>query len=192
MEDICIGLKTIIGALLKSLRMLTDVILLTLFCMMIFALFAIQVYIGVLRQKCVRDPVETMSDSEYLEYVKDPEWWLLSSDGEYVICGNATGSGRCPANYTCLPNLGENPNFGYTNFDHFGWAMLNSFQLITLDFWEDIYNKIIRANGPWNIVFFIIVVFFGSFYLINLMLAVVSMSYEEEAVSAGKVGDSQD
>ena len=66
------GLKTIIGALLKSLRMLTDVILLTLFCMMIFALFAIQVYIGVLRQKCVRDPVETMSDSEYLEYVKDP------------------------------------------------------------------------------------------------------------------------
>ena len=30
-------------------------------------------------------------------------------------------------------------------------------------------------------VFFTIVVFFGSFYLINLMLAVVAMSYEEEA-----------
>ena len=29
--------------------------------------------------------------------------------------------------------------------------------------------------------------FFGSFYLINLMLAVVSMSYEEEATNAGKV-----
>ena len=32
-----------------------------------------------------------------------------------------------------------------------------------------------------------LVVFLGSFYLINLMLAVVSMSYEEEAESAGKV-----
>lgn len=52
------------------------------------------------------------------------------------------GSSYCPANYTCLSNLGENPNFGYTNFDNFGWAMLNSFQLITLDFWEDIYNKV--------------------------------------------------
>ena len=40
-------------------------------------------------------------------------------------------------------------------------------------------------------IFFTIVVFFGSFYLINLMLAVVAMSYEEEAeamnvVSRGK------
>ena len=47
--------------------------------------------------------------------------------------------------------------------------------------------QIIRANGPWNIIFFGVVVFFGSFYLINLMLAVVSMSYEEEAANAGKV-----
>lgn len=47
--------------------------------------------------------------------------------------------------------------------------------------------KVIRASGPWNLVFFIVVIFFGSFYLINLMLAVVAMSYEEEAVRAGKV-----
>ena len=32
-----------------------------------------------------------------------------------------------------------------------------------------------------SVIFFTIVVFFGSFYLINLMLAVVAMSYEEEA-----------
>jgi hypothetical protein len=47
--------------------------------------------------------------------------------------------------------------------------------------------QIIRASGPWNILFFIMVVFFGSFYLVNLMLAVVTMSYEEEALNAGKV-----
>ena len=37
------------------------------------------------------------------------------------------------------------------------------------------------------VLFFVLVIFFGSFYLINLMLAVVAMSYQEEAVSAGKV-----
>ena len=47
--------------------------------------------------------------------------------------------------------------------------------------------QVIRANGPWNILFFIMVVFFGSYYLVNLMLAVVSMSYEEEVMTAGKV-----
>ena len=49
---------------------------------------------------------------------------------------------QCQSGYTCLPDIGENPNFGYTSFDHFGWAMLTSFQLITLDFWEDTYNKV--------------------------------------------------
>ena len=39
-------------------------------------------------------------------------------------------------------------------------------------------------------IFFIIVVFFGAFYLVNLMLAVVAMSYEQEAESAGKVCNS--
>merc|ERR1711874_317712 len=58
---------------------------------------------------------------------------------------------------------------------------LTTFQLITLDYWEDVYNKIIASMGPLQLVFFAIVVFFGSFYLINLMLAVVAMSYEEEA-----------
>ena len=37
------------------------------------------------------------------------------------------------------------------------------------------------TGGPIHVIFFTIVVFFGSFYLINLMLAVVAMSYEEEA-----------
>lgn len=32
-----------------------------------------------------------------------------------------------------------------------------------------------------SVVFFTVVVFFGSFYLINLMLAVVALAYEEEA-----------
>ncbi|MPC08953.1 Sodium channel protein 60E [Portunus trituberculatus] len=88
---------------------------------------------------------------------------------------------KCPEGYSCLPDVGDNPNFGFTNFDNFLWSMLTTFQLITLDFWEDVYNKVIATGGPLQVVFFAIVVFFGSFYLINLMLAVVAMSYEEEA-----------
>ena len=48
----------------------------------------------------------------------------------------------CPDGYTCLGDVGENPRYGYLNFDHFGWSLLTCFQLITLDFWEDIYNKV--------------------------------------------------
>lgn len=41
--------------------------------------------------------------------------------------------------------------------------------------------QVVATGGPMHVIFFTIVVFFGSFYLINLMLAVVAMSYEEEA-----------
>ena len=43
------------------------------------------------------------------------------------------------------------------------------------------------TGGPLQVGFFAIVVFFGSFYLINLMLAVVAMSYEEEAENSEEV-----
>jgi len=41
--------------------------------------------------------------------------------------------------------------------------------------------QVLAACGPISVIFFTVVVFFGSFYLINLMLAVVALSYEEEA-----------
>ncbi len=43
------------------------------------------------------------------------------------------------------------------------------------------FFQIVATGGPMHVIFFTSVVFFGSFYLINLMLAVVAMSYEEEA-----------
>ena len=49
------GLRTIISALFNSFRMLLDVIILMLFCMSVFSLFALQIYMGVLRNKCVKN-----------------------------------------------------------------------------------------------------------------------------------------
>lgn len=76
-----------------------------------------------------------------------------------------------------------NPNSGYTSFDNFGYAMLTCAQLITLDFWEDVYGKVLGACGAFYIVYFLFIIFFGSFYLINLVLAVVAISYEQEVLS---------
>lgn len=97
-----------------------------------------------------------------------------------MLCGNVTGAQHCYENFTCL-RVGENPNHGYTSFDNFMWSMLTTFQLITLDYWENVYNMVLATCGPMSVSFFTIVVFFGSFYLINLMLAVVALAYEEEA-----------
>ncbi|XP_069701010.1 sodium channel protein 60E-like isoform X2 [Periplaneta americana] len=176
------GLKTIINALLHSFKQLAEVMTLTIFCLMVFALFALQVYMGELRNKCVRRlPDNNVNDTEWAEWVQDEENWLKNEeDEEPVLCGNVTGARHCPVEFFCL-QVGENPNHGYTSFDNFLWSMLTTFQLITLDYWENVYNMVLSSCGPISVVFFTVVVFFGSFYLINLMLAVVALSYEEEA-----------
>lgn len=57
---ICIlsGLKTIVGALIQSVKKMGDVMVLTVFALAVFALVGLQLFMGNLRQKCVRWPVQ--------------------------------------------------------------------------------------------------------------------------------------
>lgn len=50
------GLKTIVGALIQSVKKLADVMILTVFCLSVFALIGLQLFMGNLRQKCVLIP----------------------------------------------------------------------------------------------------------------------------------------
>lgn len=60
-----LGLKTIINALLHSFKQLAEVMTLTIFCLMVFALFALQVYMGELRNKCVPTPPSDISHAAW-------------------------------------------------------------------------------------------------------------------------------
>lgn len=50
----------------------------------------------------------------------------------------------CPEGYTCL-RTGRNPNYGYTNYDNFGWSLLSFLRLMTQDFWENLLMLV--SNG---------------------------------------------
>ncbi|KAJ8255828.1 hypothetical protein COCON_G00196920 [Conger conger] len=89
----------------------------------------------------------------------------------------------CPEDFHCL-KVGGNPNFGYTSFDNFGWAFLSLFRLMTQDYWENLYQQTLRASGKSYMLFFVLVIFLGSFYLVNLILAVVAMAYDEQNQAA--------
>jgi len=63
---------------------------------------------------------------------------------------------HCPSDYLCL-QVGDNPNHGYTNFDNFLWSMLTTFQLITLDYWENVYNMVRRICSWSGVRYFVLV-----------------------------------
>ncbi|XP_017160328.1 sodium channel, voltage gated, type VIII, alpha subunit b isoform X3 [Poecilia reticulata] len=182
------GLKTIVGALIQSVKKLSDVMILTVFCLSVFALIGLQLFMGNLRNKCVFWPINMTE--QYLEngsrgfdwnkYIyNESNFYFLPGALDALLCGNSSDSGRCPEGFMCM-KAGRNPNYGYTSFDSFGWAFLTLFRLMTQDFWENLYMLTLRAAGKTYMVFFVLVIFVGSFYLVNLILAVVAMAYEEQ------------
>ncbi|XP_075951382.1 sodium channel, voltage gated, type VIII, alpha subunit a isoform X5 [Anarhichas minor] len=175
------GLKTIVGALIQSVKKLSDVMILTVFCLSVFALIGLQLFMGNLRHKCVIWPINiTTKNFDWKEYImNDTNFYFLPGQLDALVCGNSSDSGRCPEGYTCM-KAGRNPNYGYTSFDSFGWAFLTLFRLMTQDFWENLYMLTLRAAGKTYMIFFVLVIFVGSFYLVNLILAVVAMAYEEQ------------
>nr|AQY19122.1 voltage-gated sodium channel Nav1.1 [Lepeophtheirus salmonis] len=184
------GLKTIVGAVIESVKNLRDVIILTVFSLSVFALLGLQIYMGVLTQKCIHDfpwssipPEERGNYSSHIAWNKfnlnSSNWYWIEGRIDPVLCGNSSGAGECPDNYTCLQGFGRNPNYDYTSFDTFGWAFLSAFRLMTQDLWEDLYQSVLRTAGPWHVIFFLVIIFLGSFYLVNLILAIVAMSYDE-------------
>ncbi|RLW04716.1 hypothetical protein DV515_00005497 [Chloebia gouldiae] len=214
------GLKTIVGALIQSVKKLSDVMILTVFCLSVFALIGLQLFMGNLRNKCLQWPPDnstfeiniisyfnstmnengtlvnmTVSTFNWKDYIEDESlidlliyisnafytahFYILEGQRDALLCGNSSDAGQCPEGYICV-KAGRNPNYGYTSFDTFSWAFLSLFRLMTQDFWENLYQLTLRAAGKTYMIFFVLVIFLGSFYLINLILAVVAMAYEEQ------------
>uniref|UniRef100_A0A674AUE2 Sodium channel protein n=1 Tax=Salmo trutta TaxID=8032 RepID=A0A674AUE2_SALTR len=199
------GLKTIVGALVQSVKKMVDVMILTVFALAVFALIGLQLFMGNLRNKCVRWPIlnstvfddynstssldGTMSFGEtsnstipfdFKDYISNIEnHYYLEGSLDALLCGNSSDAGNCPEGFTCI-KAGRNPNYGYTSYDSFGWAFLSLFRLMTQDYWENLFQLTLRAAGKTYMIFFVLVIFLGSFYLINLILAVVAMAYDEQ------------
>ncbi|XP_069081364.1 sodium channel protein type 2 subunit alpha [Pleurodeles waltl] len=199
------GLKTIVGALIQSVKKLSDVMILTVFCLSVFALIGLQLFMGNLRNKCLQWPPDddafetnvtsyfngtmeangtayniTVRTFNWKEYISNPSrFYKLEGAKDPLLCGNSSDAGQCPEGYVCV-KAGRNPNYDYTSFDTFSWAFLSLFRLMTQDYWENLYQLTLRAAGKTYMIFFVLVIFLGSFYLVNLILAVVAMAYDEQ------------
>ncbi|KAL7976444.1 hypothetical protein Chor_008393 [Crotalus horridus] len=103
---LCAGLKVIVGALIQSVKKLTDVMILTVFCLSVFALIGLQLFKGHLKQKCVRNYTEfinqSISNISYEIFTNNEElglsdfaenYQLKNGTEDFLLCRNGSDGG---------------------------------------------------------------------------------------------------
>ncbi|KAI9589808.1 hypothetical protein GQX74_007976 [Glossina fuscipes] len=91
------------------------------------------------------------------------------------------GAYVCNYNTSMCLEKWDGPNSGITSFDNIGFAMLTVFQCITMEGWTAILYWTNDALGSqFNWIYFVPLIVIGSFFMLNLVLGVLSGEFSNE------------
>ncbi|KAI3357267.1 hypothetical protein L3Q82_015715 [Scortum barcoo] len=168
------SLQVVLNSIIKAMVPLLHIALLVLFVIIIYAIIGLELFIGKMHATCYVIQTGALAEEE-------PTPCAVSGHGRH-----------CLLNGTVCREGWQGPNNGITNFDNFMFAMLTVFQCITMEGWTDVLYWMNDAMGfelPW--VYFVSLVIFGSFFVLNLVLGVLSGEFSKEREKAKARGDFQ-
>ncbi|XP_059505862.1 voltage-dependent L-type calcium channel subunit alpha-1D-like isoform X3 [Stegostoma tigrinum] len=168
------SLQVVLNSIIKAMVPLLHIALLVLFVIIIYAIIGLELFIGKMHKTCYFGNTNVIAEDE-------PAPCAFSGNGR-----------QCSMNGTECRGGWPGPNGGITNFDNFAFAMLTVFQCITMEGWTDVLYWMNDAMGyelPW--VYFVSLVIFGSFFVLNLVLGVLSGEFSKEREKAKARGDFQ-
>ncbi|XP_063321238.1 voltage-dependent L-type calcium channel subunit alpha-1D isoform X9 [Pelmatolapia mariae] len=168
------SLQVVLNSIIKAMVPLLHIALLVLFVIIIYAIIGLELFIGKMHATCYVTETGALAEEE-------PAPCAISGHGRH-----------CLLNGTVCREGWQGPNNGITNFDNFLFAMLTVFQCITMEGWTDVLYWMNDAMGfelPW--VYFVSLVIFGSFFVLNLVLGVLSGEFSKEREKAKARGDFQ-
>ncbi|RXN01236.1 hypothetical protein EOD39_7384 [Acipenser ruthenus] len=200
------SMRILVTLLLDTLPMLGNVLLLCFFVFFIFGIVGVQLWAGLLRNRCFLPENFTLPASldQYYHTENDDENPYICSQPrengmrycrniptlreEDLECTLGYSSYNSTDNTTCVNwnqyysncSAGQhNPFKGAINFDNIGYAWIAIFQVITLEGWVDIMYFVMDAHSFYNFIYFILLIIVGSFFMINLCLVVIATQFSE-------------
>ncbi|EGR32726.1 hypothetical protein IMG5_072540 [Ichthyophthirius multifiliis] len=150
------SLKVLLSTLFQALPDLINTLIILVFMFFIFAIAGLQLFQGMLKKRCF------YADTGI-------------PDNRDILCGGID----CPQEGQICGKLMQNPDYGVTNFDDILYSFLMVFQCVTLEGWTSIMFYLFDTFSIYTIFYFVCLIFFGSFFLLNLMLAVIKASFSD-------------
>ncbi|KAK1152751.1 voltage-dependent L-type calcium channel subunit alpha-1S-like [Acipenser oxyrinchus oxyrinchus] len=170
------SLQVVLNAIIKAMVPLLHIALLVLFMIIIYAIIGLELFKCKMHRTCFYSGTD-----------------IVASGNEKPAPCALGGQGRdCPLNGTECKSGWPGPNNGITHFDNFGFAMLTVYQCITMEGWTDVLywvNDAIGNEWPW--IYFVSLILLGSFFVLNLVLGVLSGEFTKEREKAKSRGEFQ-
>lgn len=119
--------------------------------------------------------------------------WPFAEDEQDSLCSkDGQGLHQCSKGITCAAPQDEGQgreidkienqeliSYGIIHFDNLLVAIMTIFQMITLEGWTLVMYNLQDATQAWiAVIFCILIVIVGSFFLLNVILAVITDSLE--------------
>mmetsp|Transcript_12151 Transcript_12151/g.42104 ORF Transcript_12151/g.42104 Transcript_12151/m.42104 type:complete len:1551 (-) Transcript_12151:19-4671(-) len=170
------NMQIVVRCVLESIPMMLNVFALWAFLFLVFCILGMQLWEGIFHWHCVTvDPVTGNV--------------ALSADEMQLICAGDDVNGRrnegrrmCPSGLECrnrysTGRLLPNPNNNISTFDNFGWSFVAIFQVLTREGWTDLMNMTRDGWSEASLIFWLFLMLFGSFLVVNLATAVIFAQY---------------
>jgi len=173
---IFLGIRKLVEAFFQALPEFVHVAVFLIFVFILFAVLGIHQYNGIFYNKCRTHP-----------FPETPVTWDFDTNITKVCSESMMGNFLCPDQMTCgnpqdygIPLAKDGVyndsaiNYGISGFDNLGQSLLTVFQIITMQGWSKIMLNLMDADLAFiGSLYCIIIVVIGSFFLMNLILAVI-------------------
>ncbi|CAH8458049.1 unnamed protein product [Schistosoma turkestanicum] len=170
------SLQVVLNSIITAMVPLLHIALLVIFVIIVYAIVGLELFQSKLHLTCYKN-----SSYKIPEMMPNPRPCTFETSSMGFKCSELGPDYFCADMYGKEGERYIGPEGGIVSFDNFLYSMLTVFVCITMEGWTSTGYYVSDAIGSWwPWIYFVTLILLGSFFVMNLVLGVLSGEFSKE------------
>nr|CAH8829567.1 unnamed protein product [Trichobilharzia regenti] len=170
------SLQVVLNSIITAMVPLLHIALLVIFVIIVYAIVGLELFQSKLHLTCYKN-----SSNKIPEMMPNPRPCTFETSAMGFKCSELGSDYFCADMYGKEGERYTGPEGGIISFDNFLYSMLTVFVCITMEGWTSTGYYVSDAIGSWwPWIYFVTLILLGSFFVMNLVLGVLSGEFSKE------------
>ncbi|CAH8477757.1 unnamed protein product [Schistosoma bovis] len=170
------SLQVVLNSIITAMVPLLHIALLVIFVIIVYAIVGLELFQSKLHLTCYKN-----STHKIPEMMPNPRPCTFETSSMGFKCSELGPDYFCADMYGKEGERYTGPEGGIVSFDNFLYSMLTVFVCITMEGWTSTGYYVSDAIGSWwPWIYFVTLILLGSFFVMNLVLGVLSGEFSKE------------